>query len=184
MSSNHLPSAPHATAANPFHVLVTDRFTLDAYASLQGDSVLKVSKSAEPQPNKEDLQNTNGLIFRSRTRVDKDLLAMAPNLRVIITATSGFDHIDLDATHERGIKVMFTPEANVASAAELTWALALAVSRQLLEAHRSTKSGEWRKPSLMGRQLEGKTYGIIGLGRIGSRVARIAHAFGMRGRCF
>jgi D-3-phosphoglycerate dehydrogenase len=164
----------------PFQVLVTDRFELEALALLQGDSALKVAKSAEPQPTAAELVTIQGLAIRSRTRVDRDLLALAPKLEVVVTATSGFDHIDLDACEERGIKVMFTPEANAASAAELTWGLVLSCARKLNESHRAVKSGEWRRDSLMGRQLEGKTYGIVGLGRIGTRVARIAQAFGMR----
>lgn len=163
-----------------FEVLVTDRFEIEALALLQGDSALKVSKSVAPQPTAEELAQVQGLAIRSRTRVDRDLLALAPKLEVVVTATSGFDHIDLDACEERRIKVMFTPEANVASAAELTWGLVLACARKLNDSHRAVKSGEWRRETLMGRQLEGKTYGIVGLGRIGSRVARIAQAFGMR----
>ncbi len=164
----------------PFHVLVTDRFELDAYARLQGDSRLRVAKSAEPQPTAEELATVDGLAIRSRTRVDRSLLEKSPRLRVIVTATSGFDHIDLDACRERGIQVMYTPEANAASAAELTWALVLACARRVVDAHRSVKGGDWKRESLIGTQLEGKTYGIVGLGRIGTRVARMAQAFGMK----
>lgn len=163
-----------------FEILVTDRFELDALARLQGEASFKVTKSSEPQPSAAELATVQGLAIRSRTKVDRALLELAPRLEVVVTATSGFDHIDLDATDERGIKVMYTPEANVASAAELTWGLALACARKLHDSHRAVKSGEWRRDALMGRQLEGKTYGIVGLGRIGARVARIAQAFGMR----
>ena len=165
---------------NAFKILVTDRFELEAMTKMQSDPRLHVTRSAGPLPTAEELLGIEGLAIRSRTKVDRELLALVPSLKVVVTATSGFDHIDLEACEEHGVKVMFTPEANAASAAELTWTLMLAVSRKLIDAHKSVKAGDWRRESHMGRQLEGKTYGIVGLGRIGSRVARIAQAFGMK----
>lgn len=163
-----------------FKVLVTDRFEIDSFAFLQSDSRLDVKRSATPQPIAIELADVEGLLIRSRTKIDRALLEAAPNLKVVITATSGFDHIDLNETQRRKLTVMYTPEANAASACELTWALALACTRRIPEAHRAVKSGEWRREALLGRQLEGKTYGVVGLGRIGGRVARIAQAFGMK----
>jgi D-3-phosphoglycerate dehydrogenase len=139
-----------------------------------------VDVSAAPRPTREELAETEILVIRSRTKIDKELLANAPKLKMVVTATSGFDHIDLVETSARDLKVMFTPNANAASAAELTWALVLACARRVTEAHRAVKAGDWKRESLIGRELSGKTYGVIGLGRIGSRVARIALAFGMK----
>lgn len=169
-----------ANSNSPFHVLITDRFSLDALARLQSHAKLKVHVSQTPLPSDDELKTTQALIIRSRTKIDRAILDRAPNLQVIITATSGFDHIDLALVEERQLRVMFTPEANAASACELTWALVLACARRVPEAHRSVKNGDWRRESLVGTELAGKTYGVVGLGRIGTRVARIAHAFGMK----
>lgn len=163
----------------PFHVLITDRFDLEAEAKLRSTPGLVVTKSAKPIPTDEELRSAEALIVRSRTRIDEALLARAPKLKVVVTSTSGFDHVDLAQTTSRGVKVMYTPEANAPSAAELTWALVLATMRKIPAAHRAVKAGDWNRELLMGRQLAGLTYGIIGLGRIGTRVARIARAFGM-----
>ncbi len=127
-----------------------------------------------------DFANAHVLLTRSKTRIDLALLNNAPLLELIVTATSGFDHIDLSEIEKTNVKVMHTPNANAISAAELTWALVLACSRKVLQAHRSVKSGEWKSEALTGWELHGKSYGIVGLGRIGSRVAKIASAFGMK----
>lgn len=160
--------------------MVTDRFDLDALALLRGDPAVEVSVSASPRPTPDELRGVEGLIIRSRTPIDRSFLAQAPELKAVVTATSGFDHIDLDATTERELAVMYTPEANAQSAAELTWALALACARRIPEAHRAVKTGDWRREALIGRELAGKTFGVIGLGRIGGKVARLAQAFGMK----
>lgn len=171
-------ASPFAT--EKFRALVTDRFDIEALAYLQSDKNLEVSTSASPIPTAEELRRVQGLVIRSRTKINAALLNQAPRLEVIVTATSGFDHIDLKLTAARKIVVMHTPDANAASAAELTWALVLACARRIPEAHRGIKSGDWNRDSLVGTQLSGKTYGIIGLGRIGMRVAKIARAFDMQ----
>ncbi|MCM2282900.1 MAG: hydroxyacid dehydrogenase [Bdellovibrionaceae bacterium] len=160
-------------------LLITDRFDAQALAHLQAHPRLDVKVSATPLPTTDELLGTQALLIRSRTKITTELLAQAPDLQVIITSTSGFDHIDLQATTARKIDVMFTPDANSASAAELTWALVLACARRLPEAGRAIKAGDWARERLIGHELEGKTYGIIGLGRIGRKVARFAQAFGM-----
>lgn len=163
-----------------FRILVTDRFDLAALAMLQGESATEVGTSTTPEPSDDELKDKQGLIIRSRTRVTAELLERAPRLEAIVTATSGFDHIDFEATKKRGITVMYTPDANSASACELTWALTLACTRRLLDAHRAVKAGDWKRVPLIGTQLAGKTYGIVGLGRIGTRVANVARALGMK----
>lgn len=163
-----------------FRVLVVDRFDLNALALLQGQPDLDVKWSAEPVPPAELLTSCEGLIIRSRTRIDEDLLSKAPNLRVVVTGTSGFDHIDFDALIKRNVIAMYTPGANAAAACEMTWGLILACSRKVVEAHAAVKTGRWRREPLIGRELNGKTLGIVGLGRIGTRVARVGLAFGMK----
>ena len=161
------------------NILITDRFAQEALLTLEQQSFLQVSRSANYDLEFENLENTHALIIRSRTKITDKILSRAKKLQLIITATSGFDHIDLEAAKKWGITVMYTPEANKHSAAQLTWSLILACSNKILEAHRSTKSGEWNRDLLVGLELEKKTIGIVGLGRIGKRVSEIAHSFDM-----
>mgnify|MGYP001036395784 CR=1 FL=1 len=163
-----------------FRVLVVDRFDLSALALLRGEPSVDVTWVPDPVPPDDLLASCEGLVIRSRTRIDEDLLNKAPKLRVVVTGTSGFDHIDFAALAKRGIVAMYTPGANAASACEMTWSLILACSRKIVEAHAAVKAGQWRRESLMGRELNDKTLGIVGLGRIGSRVARVGAAFGMK----
>ncbi len=162
------------------NILITDRFSQESLISLQQQPFLKVEKSPFPHLEQTDISEVHGLIIRSRTQITENLLKRAKNLQVIVTATSGFDHIDLHATEKWGITVMHTPEANVESAAQLAWSLLLTGSRKIVESHKQVKSGTWQRDLLMGTELEGKTLGIVGLGRIGRRVAQIAKAFRMQ----
>jgi D-3-phosphoglycerate dehydrogenase len=122
----------------------------------------------------------DALIVRSATRADRDVIEAGRKLRVIARAGVGTDNIDVEAASQRGIVVTNTPDANTLAAAEHTWALLLAACRNIPEADRAVKSGEWGRSRFMGRQLYGKTLGIVGLGRIGIQVAQRAHAFGMK----
>lgn len=162
-------------------ILITDRFTSDAFYYLQRNPLFEVERLESPfHITPEKLLGVHGLIIRSRTKIDDKLLGHAKQLQVIVTATSGFDHIDLEATQKWGVSVMHTPEANRESAAQLTWALVLACANKVLDGHKQVKSGEWNRNHLNSYELAGRTYGIIGLGRIGSRVAEIANAFRMK----
>jgi D-3-phosphoglycerate dehydrogenase len=122
----------------------------------------------------------SGLIVRSATSVDASLLAAAPHLRVIGRAGVGLDHIDLEAASRRGIQVLNTPSANTVSAAEHTVGLLLAVARRVAAADQELKQGSWARREPRGFELQGKTLGVVGLGRIGSSVALRLQAFGMR----
>lgn len=164
-----------ATENARFQVVICDRFDLNALARLKSSTELTVTGLDEGQ-----LTTADGLIIRSRLKIDRSFLATQSRLKAIVTATSGFDHIDLAACRERGIAVMHTPNANAASASELTWALALACTRRLHEAHQAIAVGDWRRDRLIGGELRNKTWAVVGLGRIGRRVARIAQAFEMK----
>lgn len=162
------------------NVLITDRFSLESQIFLQQNPNLNILKAQDPKNlDPSELKTAHALIIRSRTPITEELLNNAPNLQLIITCTSGFDHIDLNATQKWGITVMHTPTANIQSAAQLTWSLVLACANNLFTAHKMLKAGEWKRESVTGLELSGRTYGIVGLGRIGSRVAEIAQAFGM-----
>jgi D-3-phosphoglycerate dehydrogenase len=127
-----------------------------------------------------DVAGADALIVRSATRVDTRLLDAAPALRVIARAGVGLDNVDLDAAARRGIVVMNTPDATTNSVAELTIASLLALARKLPAADRSMKAGRWEKAQFTGSEIAGATLGIVGFGRIGRRVGRLARAFDMR----
>ena len=123
----------------------------------------------------------DALVVRSQTRVDAELLeAAAPRLSVVGVASVGVDRIDVDAATRSGVMVVNAPTGNTIAAAEHTIALLLALLRQLPAAHASMQAGEWERSRYTGRELRGKTLGIIGLGKIGKAVARRAIGFEMR----
>jgi len=126
------------------------------------------------------IRNYDVLIVRSRTKVTRQLIERAERLKVIGRAGVGLDNIDVEAAEKRGITVLNTPEAPADSTAELTIGLILALARKIPSADKSMKEGRWLKGRLKGWQLKGKTIGLIGLGNIGLRVARLAKAFGMK----
>ena len=120
----------------------------------------------------------DAIITRSRTQVDEALLAAATSLKVIGRGGVGVDNIDLEAASRRGVVVLNAPEANNVSAAELAIALMLAASRGVARSDRLIRVGQWDR-SFLGREVKGARLGIVGLGRIGSLVARRAQALGM-----
>jgi D-3-phosphoglycerate dehydrogenase len=127
----------------------------------------------------EEIRDADALVVRSATKVTSQLLAGAARLRVIGRAGTGVDNVDLDAATQKGVVVMNTPGGNAASVAEHTMALLLALARHVPQADASMKQGRWEKKKLEGMELRGKTLGLIGLGQIGSGVARLARAFEM-----
>lgn len=139
-----------------------------------------LAAEAEILQQLEDLPRAEALIVRSGTRVDADLLGRAPQLKVVARAGAGVDNIDLQAATRRGIVVLNAPTATTAAAAEHTLALIFALARRLPWAHASMQRGEWRRQDFVGSELAGKVLGLVGLGRIGQRVARRAAAVEMR----
>lgn len=154
----------------------------------EGLKVLKAVKEFEvdvkidlkPEALKEAIKDYDALIVRSATKVTKDALSQVTRLKVIGRAGVGLDNVDLEAATQKGIIVMNTPAGNTISTAEHTLSMILALSRNIPQANASTKKGEWKRSRFMGVELYGKVLGIVGLGRIGSEVARRAFAFGMR----
>lgn len=157
------------------NILICDRFSMESLVELKKNKKFQVeSYSAEK------LESAHALIIRSKFAITTDLLSVAKNLQVIVTCTSGFDHIDLVETSKKNIIVMYTPDANVVAAAEHTWALLLACSRNIVAAHKEIKSGQWTREPFVGFELENKILGVVGLGRIGQKVSHLAKAFGMK----
>lgn len=125
------------------------------------------------------VNDCNGLIVRSETKVTADLMDGAMQLRVVGRAGVGVDNIDVAAATARGIVVMNAPDGNTITTAEHTIALLISLARRIPPANRSLKSGLWERKKYIGVELQGKTLGIVGLGRIGRVVANRARAFGM-----
>jgi D-3-phosphoglycerate dehydrogenase len=122
----------------------------------------------------------DGLIVRSAVRVTREIIEAAPQLKLIGRAGIGVDNIDVDTASRRGVIVMNAPLGNVTSAAEHAFALLLADARHIARADASMRAGKWERASNVGVEIEGKTLGIVGLGKVGSQVARYGRAFGMR----
>src|SRR5213596_323119 len=120
------------------------------------------------------------MVVRSETKVTRRVIEAAPKLRVVGRAGVGVDNVDVEAATQRGIVVMNTPSGNTISTAELTFAMLMALARKIPQAHASIKAGSWNRKEFQGVELYNKTLGILGMGRIGSEVARRAIAFGMR----
>jgi D-3-phosphoglycerate dehydrogenase len=133
--------------------------------------------SAEELPHV--ISEYEALIVRSKTRVTPAVIEAAARLKVVGRAGTGVDNIDVPAATRRGIVVMNAAAGNTITTAEHTWAMLMALARQIPQAVQSTKSGKWEKSRFIGSELMGKTLGIVGLGRIGSAVAERAGAFAM-----
>ena len=138
----------------------------------------------QPDCSKETLlkhiSSAHVLVTRSETDVDKELIDQAPHLKILARAAVGVGNINIDYATEKGILVINTPGKNTNSAAEMTFALLLAMMRKLPEAQNHLKAGLWQRHQFQGTELRGKSIGIVGLGNVGHRVAKFAHGFDMR----
>ncbi len=121
-----------------------------------------------------------GLIVRSATKVTKEVIEAGERLKVVGRAGIGVDNVDVPAATRRGIVVLNTPQGNIVSTAEHTVALILALAKKIPAAHASLTSGRWEKSKFVGLELQDKTLGIIGFGRVGTLVAQRCHALGMK----
>src|SRR6266481_584283 len=160
-------------------VIVADKISERGVQLLQEQPGWNVVLATKDNLNVE-MADADALIVRSATKVTAELLELAPKLRTVGRAGVGVDNIDLPEATKRGVLVMSTPGGNAVSVAEHTFALLLALARQVPLLDKAIHEGRWEKSSAAGTELRGKTLGIIGLGRIGSEVAARAEAFDMR----
>lgn len=163
-------------------VLVTDGVSsrgLELLAAAEGIEVVE-SKTLNEQELLEKLPEFDGLVVRSATKVSRAVIEKCEHLKVIGRAGVGVDTVDVEAATEKGVVVMNTPGGNTISTAELTFTMLLSLARRVPQANASVKAGEWQRKRFQGTEVNGKILGIIGMGRIGSEVARRAIAFGMR----
>jgi D-3-phosphoglycerate dehydrogenase len=134
---------------------------------------------SSPKEYAAHLAECDALVVRSAVKVNREVLAQAPKLRVVGRAGVGVDNVDMDAATAAGVLVMNTPGGNAVSVAEHTIALMLSMARRIPEASASTKGGKWEKKAFLGNELRGKTLGVVGLGNIGREVVKRARAFEM-----
>jgi D-3-phosphoglycerate dehydrogenase len=162
-------------------VLISDKLSPEAVAIFRDRGIeVDVKPGLTPPELREIIGAYDGLAIRSNTKVTKELLEAAKNLKVVGRAGIGVDNVDLKSATARGVIVMNTPHGNSITTAEHAIAMMFALARQIPEATASTKQGKWEKNRFMGTELTGKVLGLIGAGNIGSIVADRAHGLHMR----
>ena len=160
-------------------VLITDEISDSGIRPLSEDPRIEVHKRlglSLPELY-QVIGDYEAIITRSGTLVDERLLSHAKRLKIIARAGVGIDNVDVNAASSRGIIVVNAPYGNVNSAAEHTMALLLSLCRNVPQANSNLKSGQWQRAPFTGREIKGKTVGVIGLGKVGGRVARRCRAF-------
>ncbi len=159
-------------------IVVAEKISRKGVDLLREEKKWKIVE-VEPQRDKAiaALKDADGLLIRSSLKVDAALLEQAPKLRVIGRAGIGVDNVDIAAATQKGVLVMNTPGGNSVSVAEHTLALMLAMARGVPRANESMHAGRWEKKLFEGRELRGKTLGLMGLGRIGAEVLKRARGF-------
>ncbi|MDI6592107.1 MAG: hydroxyacid dehydrogenase, partial [Patescibacteria group bacterium] len=162
-------------------ILVTDPISETTVKKLREKGIEVELKYDFPKERiGEILDNFDGIIVRSATKLGGEILENTKNLKLIVRGGVGLDNIDLKKAKEKGITVFNTPEASTIAVAELTIGFLFALSRFIPQATFSLKGGKWEKKKFEGTEIYGKTLGIIGMGRIGKEVAKRAKALGMR----
>lgn len=160
-------------------VLVTDPIHEAGIKKLKEFAEVEISTDLDHESLIKKVPDYEVMIVRSATKVRKDVLDSAENLKLIVRAGVGLDNIDLDYAKKLEIKVKNTPGASSNAVSELTIGLLLSWARNIPKADKTMKNGKWIKNQLLGTELKDKTLGLIGTGRIGIRVAEKAEAFGM-----
>ncbi len=161
-------------------VLVTDPVPEEGIENLRKDAQVDIKTDLKPEQIIAIIGDYDALIVRSQTKVTAAIIEAGKNLEVIARAGVGIDNVDVEAATRCGVVVVNAPTGNTVSAAEHAIALMLALARNIPQANASLKSCQWKRSEFMGTELRGKTLGIIGLGNVGSEVAKRAQAFEMR----
>jgi D-3-phosphoglycerate dehydrogenase len=148
----------------------------------EGVRIISLPPGAEERSLRDLAQEADALITRGGIKVTRELMASSPRLKAVGVHGIGCDHVDLEAARELGKIVFNTPTALTETVAEMTMALMLALTRRVVSADKAVRAGEWSRKygDLRGTEIMGKTVGIIGLGKIGSAVARRLKPFGVR----
>ncbi len=160
-----------------FQIVISDpisRAGLEPLVNTAGMNLIE--KNIHEVPSKKEI---DAILVRSGTKITRELIDEMPNLKIIARAGVGIDNIDLDAATEQGIVVVNAPNGNTISTAEHTFAMMLSLMRHIPQANRSLRNLEWKRSAFTGHEINGKTLGIIGMGKIGSEIAKRALSFGM-----
>ena len=161
-------------------VLITEQIAQKGIETLTQEGVsVDVKTGLSEQEIWKIIGEYDGLIVRSNTKVNEKLYEKATSLKVVGRAGNGVDNIEMEGATKRGIIIVNTPESNIVSAAELTVGLLFATCRNIPQLHNRLKEGVWDRAGLKGMEIQGKTVGVVGLGRIGSLVATRLKSFGM-----
>ncbi|OQB02070.1 MAG: D-3-phosphoglycerate dehydrogenase [Chloroflexi bacterium ADurb.Bin222] len=161
-------------------ILICDPVDAEAIAQMREAGLeVDVRDTISLEELEQVLNQYDGMVVRSRTKVRQPLIDAAPNLKLIVRGGVGLDTIDVDYARSKGITVLNTPAANSAAVAELVIGLMLTLARHITLADATMKAGKWEKKALEGTEIAGKTLGLIGYGRIGRLTAQKARALGM-----
>ncbi|KAI9732886.1 MAG: hypothetical protein M1834_003826 [Cirrosporium novae-zelandiae] len=175
-------SLSNSSNSHPYRptVLITEKISQDGIDLLS--KTLDVHQKLDLQPDDllRQIGDYNALIIRSETKVDSKLISAARKLKAIARAGVGVDNVDVEAATKQGIIVVNSPSGNIQAAAEHTIALLLATARNVSSACAALKSGKWERSKHVGVEVKGRTLGIIGLGKVGLSVARMANGLGMK----
>lgn len=164
---------------NQFHILAADGIANEGIELLRKNFDVEVRDKISHEELLEAIPKFDALIVRSASKVTADVIERATNLKIIGRAGVGVDNIDIQAATERGIIVINSPDGNTIAATEHTFAMMLAVSRNIPQANQVMHSGGWDRKKFVGVELRNKTLAIIGLGKIGAGVAKRAQSFDM-----
>ena len=161
-------------------ILISDKMSNKVEDVLKSKQInFDIKTGMSPEELKEVIDQYDGILIRSATKLTSDILADCKNLKVIGRAGVGVDNVDLDQATKNKILVMNTPLGNLEATAELSVGLMFSLMRNIHLANDSTHQGKWEKPKFIGTELKGKTLGIVGYGNIGQRVAEICSTIGM-----
>ena len=161
-------------------ILISDKMSDKVEDVLKSKSIdYDIKTGMDPEELKSVIDQYDGILIRSATKLTSNILADCKNLKVVGRAGVGVDNVDLETATKNKILVMNTPLGNLEATAELTIGLMFSLYRHIHLANQSTHDGKWEKSKFMGTELKGKTLGIIGFGNIGQRVAEMASVIGM-----
>lgn len=160
-------------------ILIASSIYPDAIDKLREDHDVICAFNAKDDVLKEVIVDREVVILRSGVQITAEVMACAPDLKLLLRAGSGFDNIDVDYVNEHGLRLIRIPGPGAKAVAEMSFTFMLALARNLLEADRLTRQGHWAKHKLTGELLTGKRLGIVGAGNIGTKVGKLGVAWGM-----
>ena len=161
-------------------ILIASKIFADSIEKLKENHEVICAFGADKETLKSAIQGCDILIFRSGVDISAEVMSASSNLKLLLRAGSGVDNLDMDYVNQRGLKLVRIPGPGAKAVAELTFAMLLALARNLVVADQLTKQGHWAKNELTGYLLTGKTLGVIGAGNIGTMVGHLGTAWGMK----